>query len=324
MNEAWIKRSSVVEDQFGDEADTLETGKARRWSYFGGGGGGSQPSGQTTTVQKSDPWEGQQPYLNGSNGIFPTAQAFYTGGNTGFSSANAPQYYNGNTVAQLTPYQTQAINAEANLAQNNPVTNQANAATGKFLNGDYLSAQNPYFQNMAQSVMSSVVPGLERQFTQGNNMNQPGAAYAVANGATQALGNLAYQNYNDQINNQLKGVALAPQTQALNYQNVAALGDAGSQLQQQNQANINADVQKWNYNQQLPLQMFNQYANSVQGGYGSTNTLNQPYYQNQMANGLGGALGGGLLGGMIAPSLGLSNSQGALGGAGLGALLAFM
>lgn len=59
-------------------------------------GGGKGNSGSTTTVQKADPWEGQQPYLAGDSrgetpifGVFPEANYLYTTGQL------APEYYPG-------------------------------------------------------------------------------------------------------------------------------------------------------------------------------------------------------------------------------------
>jgi hypothetical protein len=283
-------------------------------TLFGGGGGGTAPAGNTTTTQTTNPWSGQQPYLTD---VFSRAQNLYDN--------YSPQYFTGSTVAPLDPLQSQAIDLEAQRGlAGSPVQSAAAQTAQDFLNGNYLSAGNPYFQNMAGSVLANVVPGLEAQFNQGNSMNNPGVAYAVSQGATDALGNLAYQNYSDQIGNQLKTLALAPQTAGMDYQNIAAVGDAGAQLQSQAQQQINDAVARFNFQQQLPYEQLNNYANLVQGGYGSTSAITQPYFQNQTANILGGALGGGMLGSMGAGALGLDQGYGMLGGVGLGALLAFL
>ena len=275
-----------------------------------GGSSSPQPAGTTTTVQKSDPWSGQQPYLGD---VFSHAQNLY--------DSFAPQFFPSSTVAPLDPLQSQAIALEAQRGlTGSPVDAAAQQSAANFLGGGYLSAGNPYFQSMANSVMANVVPGLEAQFNQGNSLNNPGLAYAVSQGATDALGNLAYQNYSDQLSNQLKALALAPQTTGLDFQNIAALGDAGAQLQNQAQQQINDAIARFNFQQQLPYEQLNNYANLVQGGYGSTSTLTQPYFQSQNSLLGAGLLGAGLLGGLG----GGGSGWGSLGGAGLGALLAFM
>jgi len=357
------------------------------------GGGSPQPAGNTTTTQTTNPWPGQQPFLSD---FFQQAQNLYDGGPLSFNPANAPQYYPGQTVAQFTPQQTLALNTATNLAQNDPTGNAATAASGAylsgamtganpenamlspytsgamvgsnpenallspFLNGSLMSAGNPYFQQSADATLANVVPGLEAQFNQGNSLNNPGVAYAVSQGAADALAPYAFsnyqqglsnalaaaqqvgqnyntgqgnqlaaigqvgQNYNNDYANQIKALGLAPQTQALAFNDINQLYNAGAESQAQNQANLNAAIDQWNYQQQLPMQMLANYGNSVQGGYGSTSTVTQPYFQNQTANLLGGALGGGALGGMLGGPLGIGQGYGALGGAGLGTLLALV
>ena len=359
---------------------------------FGGGGSTVQPAGNTTTTQTTNPWPGQQPFLTD---YFQQAQNFYDGGPVSFNPANAPQYYPGQTVAQVSPQQSQAIGLATSLAQNDPTTAAARAASNQYLSGTMLganpadsllapytsgtmlnsnpenallspfldgslaSAQNPYFQAAANSTLANVVPGLEAQFNQGNSFNNPGVAYAVSQGAANALAPEAFANYQQGLSNalaaaqqvgqnynagqssqlaalgqlgqnfntaagqQIQSLALAPQMQALGFNDINQLYNAGAERQAQDQANIDAAINRWNYQQQLPMQMLANYGNSIQGGYGSTSTITQPYFQNQAANVLGGALGGSMLGNMVGGSLG-NSALGSLGGAGLGTLLAFL
>ncbi len=290
-----------------------------RGCFFGGGGGGStpQPTGTTTTVQKADPWSGQQPYLSD---VF--SQADWLDHNF------TPQFYPGSTVAPLDPLQDQAINMEAarGLA-GSPVASAAqqqiaDTASGAFLPGG--SSFDPYFKNFQDNVLSTVVPGITATFNQGNSLNNPGIARATSLGATDALNNLAGQLFEAERDNQIKAAALAPQLSALDFQNIAAVSDAGATRQNAAQQQLNDQIARWNYQQQLPYQQLNNYANLVQGGYGGTTTLTQPYFTNPLANGLSGALAGGLLGGALSPSLGIGSGYGTLGGAGLGSLLAFL
>lgn len=291
---------------------------------FGGGSSSPAPSGTTSNTNTTTPWSGQQPYLSD---FFNQAQNFYNGAApTSFSPANAPQYYQGsntpgqsNTVAQFTPQQTQALGLEAQQGQAglgaNSLASAATNANTNLLNAN--PANNPQFQQMSQNVLSQVVPGLESQFNQGNSLNNPGAAFGVSQGATTALGNLAYQDYTNQQANQVKALSQAPTTQQMQYQNIGAIEDAGTQQQTMNQANLQGAINQWNYQQQLPLQMLDQYGNAIQGGYGSTSTLTQPYYTASSAsNILGGALGGAALG----SSLSDGSPYGAAVGGGAGAL----
>src|SRR5882672_9582335 len=70
------------------------------------GGGG------TNTVQKSDPWAGVQPYLegyNGATGVLPEALRLYQSG--------GPQYFPGNTIADPSAQTLNAENAAMQFAQ---------------------------------------------------------------------------------------------------------------------------------------------------------------------------------------------------------------
>lgn len=271
-------------------------------------GGGS--SGTTQTVQKSDPWSGQQGYLTD---VFNQAQNQFQN--------YKPQYFPGNTVAGFTPFQNQAVQATADVAQNNPTAGNANGAINGYLSGDYLKQGNPYFKNVADTVKANVVPQLESQFSGSSyGLNRPGAAYAVGNGTSDAIGNLAYQDYQNQQGNQLKAAYLAPQVQQMPYTDIAQLYNAGATQQGQNQADINSNIDRFNFGQQLPYNQLNQYANLISGNYGGTSTLTQPYYSNNSGNILGGGLLGASLGSALAPTLGLSGGLATGGGGMLGAL----
>jgi hypothetical protein len=89
----------------------------------------SAPPTTTTTVQKSDPWSGQQPYLK---------QAFSAAGD--LYNQGGPQYYPGSTVAGFTPEQTQAYQSIENAATaGSPLLDAARNTTLGVLNGSYTS-----------------------------------------------------------------------------------------------------------------------------------------------------------------------------------------
>lgn len=295
---------------------------------LGGGGGG----GTTTTVQKSDPWSGvQQPLLN----AYSQAENLYQ------NPSNFPQYYPGQQVASLNSGQNAAIGATQNLGLNgNPALNAAtgqiaSTAGGDFLNsnpvyndlgnyanGSMLSAGNPYFQGMAQQISNAVTPAVNSSFESAGRYGSGAHANALASSLSNEIGNLAYQNYGQGQQNQLS----AANTIGNAYQNERAqqlqaaglapadyasqLGGAQSALtasgipQQQQQNEINAAMNKYNYNQNLPYQMNQQYLGLLTSNPFSTSTSSQPYYQNQAAGALGGAMSGALLGSQIMPGVG--------------------
>lgn len=328
-------------------------------------GGGGQTQGNTTTVQKSDPWSGQQPYLLGTNasggtnnpannvpGILPTASSLYQQG--------GPQIFPGQTYAPATgaqntaiqnqellgaggsPINAPAMNYGVNVLQGNQLNaNTANQYLTPYANGSMMSAQNPYFQQMAQSTLASVEPGLADQFTQGNRMNSPGAAYGVSKGLGDAIGGLAYQNYqqgqglaqnaasqiganyNTGVQQQENAALLSPQIQSLPYNDATNLYNAGAAQQGLTQNTINDQLSRYNYQQSLPYNMLNWYGGAIGGNYGGTNTLTQPYFQQSggSGGGWGGALGGAASGAAIGSMFGpYGTAIGAVGGGLVGGL----
>lgn len=311
-----------------------------------GGSSDPAPAGNTTTTQNSAPWSAQQPYLSGNMlpgqtyGLAGTGAANGTGVNTPISLDTAaqgnpgtfqiaqglynnytPQYFPGSTVSGFTPAQEQGQAQELGLGTSGTsAVNSAGDALTNFNDGSMLSASNPYFSSMANNVMSSVVPGIEATFNGGNRMGSAGGAYATAQGATDALGNIAYQNYNDQTKNMLGAAALSPAQQTAQYQNAGAVQDVGNQQQTQNQAQLTNQVNAFNFQQQLPYNLAANYDQMVNGTYGGTSTLTQPYYTagNSAAGVAGGVLGGGLSGAAAGSAFG---PYGTAGGAILGGLL---
>lgn len=407
MKHLWIKRSPVLDDLefnsvgkgtlFGaggsqPAGSTTTTQNAEPWNpqqpYLKEGMGAAQDLYQNYTPSyfSGDTFAGMDPAQNAaygntinyaaSGGIAPDA----LNASTNFLSGNAAQnnpaldklssIIQPGYIANGKGFQA-GMNTQIDQATNGFNNNPAFDALNQFASGG-MGGDNPYFQNMSQNVLAQVVPGLEAQFNKGNNMGSPGAAYAVSKGATDALGNLAYQNYGDsanraltaansmgnmflsgaglqqsagqnlmtdrlnQVNTQigaanslgqnyesgqndiLKAMSLAPTVNQMPLQNYAAMADAGSQYQAQNQKAINDAISKFNFNQNLPYDQLSRYMSTIQGNYGGTTSTSQPYFQNTGMNLLSGALGGGFLGSM------LGGQTGGMGGAGIGALLSLL
>lgn len=247
-------------------------------------GGGSQPSGNTTTTQNTTPWSGQQGYL--SQG-FGAAQGLYN------NSADYPQYYGSSTVVPFNQQETSGLGQLYNTASNPTLSNESNQNLEQLMNGTFMNAGNPYFQSMANQVEGQMTPQLMKGFTQGNTDN-PNIAFAASQGLGNALGSLAYQNYSQGLDNMVKANAVAPSAQQTNLSNAQAAYGAGQTTQSQDQAQLQDQINRFNYQQTLPYNMLDQYMGTIQGNYGGSSTLTQPYYSNPSSNIL--SLGSGLLG----------------------------
>lgn len=291
----------------------------------GKGGGGSTPNqGISGTVQQSttsSPWSGQAPYL--SSGFQQAGNLYNSGG---------PQYYPGQTYAPATAAQTSGLNQIAGIGANG--TDASNAASGassrildhgflgsnpgnsifgNFASGSMNSAQNPYFKQMADTVAGNVLPQINAPFAAGNRMDSGLASRAQGLGLGDAIGGLAYQNYNQGLQNQLTGAAglsgnyntqagqqigaigQAPNINNMQLGNAQAGVQAGNQQQGLDQQSINDALARFNYGQQQPYNNLNNYMQTIQGNYGSSGTQNTPYFQSQLAQANAAASGIGSL-----------------------------
>ena len=285
----------------------------------GGGGGGS-----TTTVQKADPWAGQQPYLQN---IFQQAQQLYNAGGM------APNYYPGQTVADQSDWTKQALQMQADRAQSGSplITNASNAmnniTTGQALAGNQglntlnqlAQEDNPYVDELYNRANSQVQANLDGNFNRagryGSGAHEAAAADAANNLAAQMYSSLwdkradaaqaAGQLYNTGIGQQVVAGQTGQQLANQAYTDAEALSQAGGMMDDYNQQLINADIDRYNYNQQKALLALQNYNNLIQGSYGGTTTTTGQ--QSSSGSTLGNVAGGALTGGGLAYMLGASN-----------------
>ena len=150
-------------------------------------------------------------------------------------------------------------------------------------------------------------------------------------GAATAQGNLMSQ----ERDNMMKATALAPIFAQNDYADIDRLMQSSQMKQQLAQSNINADINKWNFNQTKDLNKLNSLSQILQGFGGGSSTSNttgtQPGPQSSplagalggasMMTGLGSALGGASAGGGLGTAAGfMTGGWGALAGAVLGGL----
>jgi hypothetical protein len=120
-------------------------------------------------------------------------------------------------------------------------------------------------------------------------------------------------------------IGMAPQLAATDYADPARLGAIGLAQGGQSQAQLADKVARFNFYQQRPSNMLNNYIGQIQGLpiTGGSKEIATPLYENPVASGLGGAFAGAQLANMINPKVGpqvVSPWLGALGGAGLSLL----
>lgn len=280
---------------------------------MGGGGGG----GQNTTVQKADPWAGQQPYLSD---VFSQAQKLYNSGGM------APEYYRGNTVADQSEWTQQANQMQADRALNGSASiSTAQGAMDNIVSGNALagntglnalnqmtSAVNPYSSALLNDAVGQATAQIDSGFSgagrYGSGAHENARADAIGD-LTSAFYSDAYdkqmqaatqagQLYNAGMDTQISGAGMSQELANQAYKDAEMLSQAGANVDAFNQALIDADIDRWNYNQQKALEALSRYNQLIQGTYGGTTTSTgkTEYSPNALGTAVGaGAVGLGLL-----------------------------
>lgn len=282
---------------------------------MGGGGGGNN-----TTVQKADPWEGQQPYLSD---VFQQSQNLYNSG------AMAPEYFSGNTIAQQSDWTTQANQMQADRALNGDASiSTAKGAMDNITSGNALAsntglnalnqmseAVNPYSQALLNDAIGGATSQIDSGFSgagrYGSGAHENARADSIADLTNQFYSNAydqqmqaaqaAGQLYNQGIDQQITGAGTAQELANQAYTDAEALSQAGANLDAYKQALIDAEIDRYNYNSQRPLTALSNYNQLIQGTYGGTNTSTGK--QNYAPSALGTAVGAGAVGLGIADSM---------------------
>lgn len=221
----------------------------------------------TNTVQQSDPWSVQQPYLQ-----------------HGMDAAN--QIYNRNVGVPLpaqSPFTQQANQMLAQRgAQGSPLISSAQNNLTDTLNGKYLDpSSNPYLSGAVNDALGQARSAFTGMYggANGNNINNSG----FQEGLTRTLANTAlpmYANaYQSGRQNQMQAAQLAPNVASQDLLNIGALQSAGQNTDLYNQAAAN---QPWNN--------LAKYGQAVTGNYGSVNQGQM--FSNPMAQAMGMGLGG--------------------------------
>jgi len=294
--------------------------------------GGSGGGGSTNTVQKADPWEGQQPYLIGGEsngqavpGVMREAANLY--------QSNPLQYYPGQTYAPVSPETETALQAQTlRSMMGSPLTGAAQSELAKTISGDYLDVnKNPYLMPMADQIRAEVQPPIDARFGAAGRGQSGLAARAVSQGVTDALASQAYKNYADERTQQMRAMMFAPQMANQDYADIAKLQEVGNVREDVQQQAINDAMNRFSFENMEPWQRLGLYNSLVQGNYGSTtNTASTGQRRSIGSNVIGGAALGGLGGYLgynaIGSSLGMTSpwqtaGLGAAGGGLLGGLM---
>lgn len=247
-------------------------------------GGGSRQSGTTTTT--TSPWEPIQPYL-----LDVARRGQQLARRAPFDFTN------------VSPFTQQAEQLTAQRALDpNSLVGRSQGVLGDTISGKYLDPNsNPYFKPYLDQALGQAASTFAGQYggNAGANISNSGYREQLAKNLGQVATGAYSDLYNNERQNQLNALQLAP---SLDYANLGALSQVGAAQDARRQQQYFS-----------PFENLARYQQAISGGlgFGSSST---PNYTNPWANALGGALGvaglnrlagGGLFGGgaTAAPAL---------------------
>ena len=229
------------------------------------------------TKQSNEPPAYIQPYLQ--KGI-QDLTALYDKG-------QAPGYYPGATVAAPSANTQAALSALYERGvKGSPYGKSIMANLNETMGGKYLDVDaNPYFQKalaagfkpQTEQFMQEVLPGLEGRFALSGRYGS-GAHTGTTDRAVNSLNRAqadaaakASSSAYDAERSRMLGAAgtaagLFPQLQAADYQDIEAMGQAGAGWDRQNQARIDADIARYNYDTNKDWNYINRYLASLNAG----------------------------------------------------------
>lgn len=198
-----------------------------------------------------------------------------------------PQYYQGQTyIAPSGATQTALQSAQQRAMTGSPIQQ---AAGQEYLSTIQGKGVNPFLEGalagtnrQATEAYTRGVQGLQSKASSmgryGSNAmgQQVGQAQDVfGRNLAETAGNLAYQSAEAERGRQMAAVANAPAYAQSDYQDIQRLLTAGQAGEQYQQNALQADINRYNYEQQLPQMKLQNFANlftSAPGGNVSTTT----------------------------------------------------
>ena len=243
----------------------------KRMTLEGMGGGGSQQQQSTTGIDPT-----LKPYVEFGLG---EAKNLYQGA--------SPQYYAGQTYVDPSANTLSALTAAGNRAMaGNPLLPAAQQQQQAVIGGQYLQ-NNPYFNQAlagasqgATQVYNDAIKaaqgGASMAGRYGSGVSadiQNRAANTVSNTLANKYGELAYSNYNTERGRQEAAAMGAPALANADYTDINQLLKTGQAQEDYANTALQADINRFNYEQNLPTAKLNQYAQYLSGTpQGSTTT----------------------------------------------------
>ena len=240
--------------------------------YKGGGGGGS-----SQTQNQLDPTV--RPFveygLNEAKDLYQTT---------------TPNYYGGQTYVSPSAQTTTALNAAQSRAlAGNPLLPAAQQQQQDVISGAYLQ-NNPYFNQAlagaAQGATTNYMDAIKAAQSGASQSGRYGSGVSAdiqnraANTLSQTLANkygeLAYQNYGAERGMQNQAAMNAPSLAAADYADIQQLMNVGKTQEDYQKTALQADIDRFNFEQNKPYQKLSAYLGAAYGApTGTVSTTTQ-------------------------------------------------
>ena len=233
------------------------------FTFYGGGGSGG---GSSTTTTGIDP--NVLPYVTWG---LERARDLYSGA--------GPAYYPGQTYVGPSGQTTSALGSAEQIATGgNPLLQGALQQQQGAISGQYLGA-NPYLeaalkpgQEAATQAYNQAIGGTRSQAASAGrygsgaqNQLESLSQQNLANALTNQAGQAAYQNYAAERGLQEQAARYAPTLSQARYQDVNQLLNLGQIGEGYSQQALQSDIDRYNYEQNLPYQQLANYSALIQG-----------------------------------------------------------
>jgi len=247
------------------------------FTFYGGSGGGG--GGQTSKT---------------TNELDPTVRPFVEYGlqeAKGLYQTGTPTYYSGKTYVGPSAQTTSALTAAQNRAMTgSPLLPAAQKQQLGSIQGDYLSAGNPYFtralagptEQATQAYNDAIknaqgTASMAGRYGSGVSADiQNRAASTLASTLANKYGDLAYQNYAGERAMQNQAVMNAPTLAQADYGDISQLANVGKTAEDYQKTALQADLDRFNFEQNKPYQKLSSYLGAAYGApMGNVSTTTQ-------------------------------------------------
>ncbi len=238
------------------------------FTFYGGGSGGGG-GGTTTSKTSSELDPTVRPYVE--YGLGEAKNLYQQAG---------PSYYPGQTYVGPSEQTSSALQAAQTRAMTgSPLTQAGQAQQLGTVQGQYLSAGNPYFtqalagptQQATQAYNDAIkaaqgTASMAGRYGSGVSADiQNRAAQTLSNTLANKYGELAYGNYATERGLQNQAAVNAPQMAAADYADIQQLANVGKTAEGYQQTALQSAIDRYNYEQNLPYQKLSAYLGAAYG-----------------------------------------------------------